>query len=155
MRFEQNIDMTGVRPDLDQYGALCFRGTLDGPEVLLITTRETKRWMIPKGWPISGLKPSKVAEREAWEEAGVVGRVKKKSFGSFIYDKVLNDGSEVRPIVGVFLLEVRRMRKRFPEMAERDAVWLKPTDAARRVEEPDLGRLLQKFARMIERAARR
>ncbi|TCL66318.1 NUDIX hydrolase [Rhizobium sp. BK251] len=128
-----------------QYGALCFRSTLDGPEVLLITTRETKRWMIPKGWPISGLKPRKVAEREAWEEAGVVGRVRRKPFGDFVYDKRLNDGSEVRPIVEVFLIEVRRCRKHFPEMAEREAMWLTPADAARRVEEPALGRLLLKF----------
>jgi 8-oxo-dGTP pyrophosphatase MutT (NUDIX family) len=133
---------------IQQYGALCFRYTVLGPEVLLITTRETKRWMIPKGWPISGLKPRKVAEREAWEEAGVIGRANKKPFGDFVYDKVLDDGSEVRPVVAVFLIEVRRQRKRFPEMAERLAAWLSPVDAAHRVDEPELERLILKFARL-------
>ncbi|MGR9222508.1 NUDIX hydrolase (plasmid) [Rhizobium leguminosarum] len=78
---------------IQQYGALCFRNTPNGPKVLLITTRETRRWMIPKGWPIPGLKPRKVAEREAWEEAGVIARAKKKPFGEFFYDKLMQDGS--------------------------------------------------------------
>ncbi|NKL37604.1 NUDIX domain-containing protein [Rhizobium leguminosarum bv. viciae] len=139
---------------IQQYGALCFRNTPKGPQVLLITTRETRRWMIPKGWPISGLKPRKVAEREAWEEAGVIGRAKKKPFGEFLYDKLMQDGTGARPVVAVFLLEVRRSRKRFPEMAQRDSVWLTPIEAARRVEEPDLERLLLKFGRMVERGGR-
>jgi 8-oxo-dGTP pyrophosphatase MutT (NUDIX family) len=110
--------------------------------------------MIPKGWPISGLKPRKVAEREAWEEAGVIGRAKKKPFGKFLYDKLMQDGSGARPVVAVFLLEVRRSRKRFPEMAQRASVWLTPSEAARRVDEPDLERLLLKFGRMVERGGR-
>ncbi|WP_426232209.1 NUDIX hydrolase [Pararhizobium sp. DWP3-4] len=150
MIIEHNTDVEVVLQKIQQYGALCFRATSAGPEVLLITTRRTKRWMIPKGWPISGLKPRRVAKLEAWEEAGVIGRVKKKCFGSFIYAKVLNDGSEVRPNVGVFLIKVRRMRKRFPEMAEREAVWLAPAAAAGRVTESDLKKLLLKFARLSE-----
>ncbi|MHC2568589.1 NUDIX hydrolase [Rhizobium leguminosarum] len=147
-------DIVVAPKPIQQYGALCFRNTPKGPKVLLITTRETRRWMIPKGWPISGLKPRKVAEREAWEEAGVIGRAKKKPFGEFFYDKLMQDGSGTRPLVAVFLLEVRRNRKRFPEMAERDSVWLTPVEAARRVEEPDLSRLLLKFGRMVERRGR-
>ena len=54
-----------------QYGALPYRYTKSGaPEILLVTTRQTKRWIIPKGWPIKGLKPAKSAAREAYEEAG-------------------------------------------------------------------------------------
>jgi 8-oxo-dGTP pyrophosphatase MutT (NUDIX family) len=59
------------QPQSQQIGAICMRSQADGPEVLMITTRETRRWMIPKGWPIDGLSPQEVAEREAWEEAGV------------------------------------------------------------------------------------
>ncbi|KAA0687373.1 DNA mismatch repair protein MutT [Neorhizobium sp. P12A] len=136
---------------IQQYGALCFRPTIQGPEVLLITTRETKRWMIPKGWPIVGLKPRKVAELEAWEEAGIIGRAYRKPFGDFAYDKRMADGSEVRPVVAVFLLEVVRQRKRFPEMTERPAAWLSPDDAAHRVAEAGLERLILRFGHFIER----
>jgi 8-oxo-dGTP pyrophosphatase MutT (NUDIX family) len=142
---------TTARP-IQQFGALCVRYTIEGPEVLLVTTRETKRWMIPKGWPMAGLKPRKVAEQEAWEEAGVVGRVKKLPIGDFVYDKVLGDGSKVRPTVAVFLLEVRRQWKRFPESAQRRTAWLTPLEASRLIDEPDLERLILKFGRSVRPA---
>jgi 8-oxo-dGTP pyrophosphatase MutT (NUDIX family) len=56
----------------------------------LVTTRRTKRWIIPKGWPIKGLKPSKTAAREAFEEAGVSGRVGAKPLGVFTYEKLID-----------------------------------------------------------------
>nr|WP_262928074.1 NUDIX hydrolase [Rhizobium cauense] len=119
-----------------------MRSQADGPEVLMITTRETRRWMIPKGWPINGLTPREVAEREAWEEAGVVGKVKRKPFGEFRYSKILADGRKIEPLVSVYLIKVRRRKKRFPEMAERNVIWMKPVEAARHVNEPDLRKLL-------------
>ena len=76
-----------------QYGALPYRFTVDAAlEILLVTTRQTKRWIVPKGWPIKGLKPAKSAAREAFEEAGVRGRVGARAIGHFTYDKIL-DGS--------------------------------------------------------------
>lgn len=134
-----------LKSPIRQYGALCVRNTSAGPEVLLITTRERGRWMIPKGWPIAGLKPRKVAEREAWEEAGVVGTAKKTLFGEFMYDKLLRDGQEVRPLVGVFLVKVRKKSKRYPEMAERNTIWVTPSEAAHRVDELELKQLLLKL----------
>ena len=72
-----------------QYGALPYRFTHDAAlEILLLTTRRSKRWIIPKGWPIKGLPPAKSAAREAFEEAGVRGRVGAKSIGLFPYDKI-------------------------------------------------------------------
>jgi 8-oxo-dGTP pyrophosphatase MutT (NUDIX family) len=66
-----------------QYGALPYRLDDGGSiKVLLVTSRETKRWIIPKGWPIKGLKPSKAAAREAYEEAGVRGRIAGRAFGN-------------------------------------------------------------------------
>ncbi|MEN9850080.1 MAG: hypothetical protein RL128_243, partial [Pseudomonadota bacterium] len=58
-----------------QYGALCWRMHRGKVEVLLITSRDTGRWVIPKGWPIDGLAPAQTAAREAWEEAGVEGDI--------------------------------------------------------------------------------
>src|ERR1700755_1994635 len=69
-----------------QFAALPFQIAPDGLRVLLLTSRETRRWIIPKGWPIRGMKPREVAAREAFEEAGLVGRVAgKRSIGSYNY----------------------------------------------------------------------
>ena len=103
-----------------QFGALCYRRTETGvTEILLITTRETKRWTIPKGWPVDGRKPHQVAEQEAWEEAGVVGYAKKRPYGSYVYLKRLSAGDRVQAVVDVNVLEVKRTRRRFPERGER------------------------------------
>lgn len=131
---------------VDQFGALCIRDTPAGSlEVLLITTRETKRWTIPKGWPIKGRKPHQVAEQEAWEEAGAVGRAAKRAVGAYDYIKRLADGEEVSATVDVHVLEVKRMKKRFPERRERKLKWLSPEKAARLVAEPRLQKLLRGF----------
>ena len=61
---------------LGSFGALPWRiGARGTREVMLLTSRETHRWVIPKGWPMKGRKPAEVASQEAYEEAGLVGRV--------------------------------------------------------------------------------
>ena len=132
----------------EQCGALCVRTTADGHlEVLLITTRQTRRWSIPKGWPIKGLAPHEVAEREAWEEAGVKGRAKRRVFGYYTYIKVLDDGRKCPSVVEVHLVDVRRMKKVFPESKERKLAWLRPHDAALLVDEPELKSLIRSLER--------
>ncbi|EPE96633.1 NUDIX hydrolase [Rhizobium grahamii] len=130
-----------------QMGAICYRRGDSGVEVLLITTRETGRWTIPKGWPIRGLKSHKAAEQEAWEEAGVKGRARRKVFGKFTYVKTLVTGVNVRATVDVHLLDVRRTRSRFPERGQRKLKWFRPLDAASRVDETELKILLSKVAK--------
>jgi 8-oxo-dGTP pyrophosphatase MutT (NUDIX family) len=79
-----------------QYAALPFRRKGKSPtEVLLVTSRETGRWIIPKGWPAKGKPPHKSAAREAREEAGVVGSVKRRPVGVFSYKKRLKSGKVV------------------------------------------------------------
>ncbi|RUM22195.1 NUDIX domain-containing protein [Rhizobium vallis] len=135
---------------IQQYGALCFRRTADdGVEVLLVTTRETGRWTIPKGWSIKGLAPHEVAEREAWEEAGVKGRAKKRVFGHFAYIKSLEDGREKPAFVEVHLLDVRGTKKRFPECEERKLAWMSPAEAASAVNEPELKSLLRRMEKHV------
>src|SRR3954470_23354950 len=76
-----------------QYAALPYRRRADGAmEILLVTSRETKRWVIPKGWPIKGRRPHVAAAREALEEAGLVGRVDKEPIGTYRYNKRLKNG---------------------------------------------------------------
>jgi hypothetical protein len=100
---------------LIQYGALPYREGRSGLEVLLVTSRETRRWIIPKGWPQSGLPPHRAAANEAFEEAGVVGKIGKKTIGSYWYDKTLESGAAVRCKVRVFPLRVTRQLKKWPE----------------------------------------
>jgi 8-oxo-dGTP pyrophosphatase MutT (NUDIX family) len=144
-----------------QVGALCFRKADDKVEVLLITTRRTGRWFIPKGWPMTGLDDFDAAAREAWEEAGVRGKVKKKVFGSITSKKTVQSHFSVPAVVDVYLLEVRQMRSKYPERRERDRRWLHPQQAAELVMDPELRSLLDRLARrlgsktspMIEQAA--
>ncbi|MBB6305459.1 NUDIX hydrolase [Rhizobium leucaenae] len=123
----------------EQVGAICYRPDGAGHiEVLLITTRETQRWTIPKGWPIKGLKAHEAAEREAWEEAGIKGKVKKKPIGYFTYLKVLEAGKSVPSLVQVHLLAVESQGDNFPEHGQRTTEWMPLPEAARRVREPEL-----------------
>ena len=83
---------------------------------LLVTTRQTKRWIIPEGWPIKGLKPAKSAAREAYEEAGIRGSVKTKAIGIFAHEKRSDeDGITIPCDVRVFPLLVKRQSKAWPE----------------------------------------
>lgn len=129
-----------------QAAALPWRRGEDGAvQVLLITSRETRRWVIPKGWPIKGLKAPKTAAREAMEEAGVEGEIAKK-IGVFHYDKRLGSGRLQRVRVGVYPLKVEIELDSWPEAHERVRLWTSPEDAASLVLEPELAELLRGFA---------
>lgn len=125
-----------------QYGALCWRMHRGKVEVLLITSRDTGRWMIPKGWPIAGLAPAETAAREAWEEAGVEGDIADDGLGVFDYDKTLGPKGSVPCSVEVFGLRVAELKGKFPEHKERRRKWFDFEKAARKVAEPELRALL-------------
>jgi 8-oxo-dGTP pyrophosphatase MutT (NUDIX family) len=128
-----------------QFGALCYRRKGGRTEVLLITSRETGRWVLPKGWPMAGLTPSEAARREAWEEAGVHGRMGTRCLGIYSYSKVLT-ATEAQPCaVAVFPLKVLRLDSDFPERRQRRRKWFALDAAAEKVEEPELSVLLRGF----------
>jgi 8-oxo-dGTP pyrophosphatase MutT (NUDIX family) len=129
-----------------QFAALPWRRGADGDvEVLLITSRETKRWVIPKGWPMDDRSPSGAAAQEAWEEAGVRGEVGEVPLGVYGYDKKLK--GERRPmVVTVFPLKVHELHDKWPEKSERERCWTTPGDAASKVAEPELAAILRRFA---------
>ena len=129
-----------------QVAALCWRLRKCLIEVLLITSRETGRWVIPKGWPITGLSGAEAAAREAWEEAGVRGRVQDNPLGAYLYDKVTQAALSQRCSVAVYGLKVDTLKTRFPEAAERRRAWFSPGKAAGLVAEPDLRALLTTIA---------
>ena len=110
--------------------------------VLMVTSRDTGRWVMPKGWEMDGKKPWAAAEIEALEEAGAEGRISKKPIGSYRYDKILGDGQTVRCRVTVYPMLVERLKRNWKERSERKRRWFRPDAAARRVAEPDLAKLL-------------
>ena len=128
-----------------QIGALPFRFDDGQLRVMLITSRESRRWVIPKGWPMRGLKPHRAAEREAYEEAGLKGHIGKVAVGVYAYEKRLANGLAVPCEVSVFPLQVTSQRKRWPEMGQRDGRWLSPGEAAELVQEEGLQHLLRGF----------
>ncbi len=129
-----------------QYAALCYRlGKDGGAEVLLITSRDTGRWVIPKGWPIAGKSAAASAAREAFEEAGAEGEIGEDCIGLYSYAKVLGPDS-LRPcVVAVYPLHVLRMAEKFPEAGQRRLRWFSPKKAATKVAEPELAELLAGF----------
>jgi 8-oxo-dGTP pyrophosphatase MutT (NUDIX family) len=135
-----------------QYGALCWRmapaqaGDGDkGLEVLLITSRDTGRWIIPKGWPMQGLAPEAAAAQEAWEEAGVQGETDPVCLGRYGYQKCLSVTAQVPCAVAVYGLRVADLATTYPEVRERRREWFTAAEAAERVDEPDLARLIAAF----------
>ncbi|MBY5529374.1 NUDIX hydrolase [Rhizobium leguminosarum] len=132
---------------LQQYGAVCFRylGDEDKVEILLVTSRQSRRWVIPKGWPMRRKKPFETAATEAWEEAGVQGSVRKKPIGRYTYLKELGPDVVSPCMVDLFQIEVERLTDDFKERGERVLVWVSPDEAARRVRELELKSLLVSF----------
>jgi 8-oxo-dGTP pyrophosphatase MutT (NUDIX family) len=133
-----------------QYAALPFRRRGAMIEVLLITSRDTGRWIIPKGWPIAGLSPQEAAAREAYEEAGLVGRITDQAIGRFHYDKRLEDGSSVSCAVEVFALKVEDQMPTWLEQDERQTRWFALAEAAEAVQERDLQELIRGLAERLE-----
>ncbi len=128
-----------------QYGALVYRINNDKTQVMLITSRRSQRWILPKGWPIKGLKPHQAAAQEAWEEAGIRGKVSKRPCGLYTYPKELPGGKIAPCTVILFPLEARKIFGSFPEIGERRRKWISPKKAAARIANRDLARLIQKF----------
>jgi 8-oxo-dGTP pyrophosphatase MutT (NUDIX family) len=133
-------------PPERQVAALCWRKEKGRKEVLLITSRDTGRWIVPKGWPIKGLSDAESALREAWEEAGVRAEADHaRPAGQFFYDKALEDGSVI-PIVA-YLYKVRLrdgdLAGQYPEAGQRKRVWVPAKKAAKMVQEPELKKILR------------
>ena len=123
------------RRRIDQCGAICCRVERGGRlSVLLITSRDTGRWVIPKGYLERKEKPYRCAQREALEEAGIIGKVRKRPLGYYTYVK----DHETPLTVSVHLLRLKDEVNQFSERAQRQKIWISPAEAALLVEEPEL-----------------
>ncbi|HEY1614424.1 MAG TPA: NUDIX hydrolase [Rhizomicrobium sp.] len=129
-----------------QYAALPYRVKDSATEILLVTSKHNRRWIVPKGWPIEGQLPQDSAAREALEEAGVSGDVESVALGFFHYFKTLKRNLIIPCKVDVFALRVTRCRKNWSESSARQRRWHSIDDAVAAVIEPQLRLLIRKFA---------
>ena len=127
-----------------QFGALCWRVRKNKLQMLLVTTRRTRRWVVPKGWPMDGATPAESAAAEAFEEAGVRGEVSERCVGIFTYTKEMSDG-DLPCVVAVFPIHAGTILDDWPEKDMRRRRWLTPRKAAALVQEPELARILLDF----------
>lgn len=130
---------------LIQYGVIPLRRTVEGVvELLLITSRETRRWVVPRGNPMLGKSPAEAAAQEAYEEAGISGRTEPEPLGRYRYEKRRRDGRTVEAEVLLFRMEVEKVADRWPEMSERERRWFGVEEAAVAVHESELAELIRR-----------
>jgi len=132
-----------------QVAALPWRvDAVAGLQILLVSSRETRRWVIPKGWPMKGKTNAQAAAQEAYEEAGLDGRIESRPIGEYPYLKRLKSGA-ARPVtVDVYPLEVTGEHAIWPEKGQRTLKWMSPVEAALAVQEPELRDLIARFAKV-------
>lgn len=140
---KQAVEQAKKGKIIRQVAAIPFRQGADGGiDVMLVTSRQTQRFIVPKGWPMPGKSGRKAATIEAREEAGVIGKTLKQPAGSYSYWKRL-EASFARVNVTVYLLAVSEELTRWPESRTRQRAWLKAEDAATLIDEPELATLLK------------
>jgi len=129
-----------------QVAALPWRGEGDDLRILLVSSRETRRWVIPKGWPMKDKTDFAAAAQEAYEEAGLDGVISERAIGEYEYLKKLKSGAARLVKVDVFPMQVTGEHATWPEKGQRTLDWMTPVEAALAVQEPDLRDLIARFA---------
>lgn len=146
------MDASNKRDVRTQFAALCYRVQNNEAQVLLVTSRQRQRWIIPKGWPQEGATPAEAAATEAYEEAGVTGKAFNICLGIYSYTKLMEDEDDLPCAVSVFPVKVKKMLKTYPEAKERRRKWFSIAKAASKVREPELRKILKHFdPKLLER----
>lgn len=136
-----------LEADARQVAALPYKRTKKGAfKFLIMTSRGTRRFIVPKGWPMKRLRDHDAAAREAFEEAGLLGKISRHPIGVFLYWKRLKRTFKLIE-VDLFPLRVTRQAKKWPEKGERDMAWLQAEDAILLLDEPRLKTLIRNFVR--------
>lgn len=140
-----SVDIKDKKDVRTQFAALCYRVVSNKTQILMISSRGTGRWVIPKGWPKDGHTPEECALAEAWEEAGISGKVTGGCLALYSYIKEI-DGEESLPCaVMVYPVKVSGQSDDFPEAGQRKTKWVSPKRASNLVNEPELSHLLRQF----------
>jgi len=146
--------LLGGLPPRVQVAALPWRALDQGDsEVMLVTSRGTGRWVLPKGWPEKREFLYEAAAREAAEEAGVTGTIAPEAIGRFYYGKTLPSGLNWRCEVRVFPLHVEEIADKWPERKHRTRRWFSTQEAASLVDEADLAELIAGFSHNPRKSA--
>lgn len=140
-----NLESASKSDVRTQFAALCFREKKDRVQVLLITSRGSGRWIIPRGWPMDNKTPSQAALIEAWEEAGVKGKGYDQSLGLYAYTREVGEAGPTPCVAMVYPVKVKSLEKTYPEKGQRKRKWLSRKKAAARVDEPELARIIREF----------
>lgn len=125
-----------------QVAALPFILHGDALHICLITSRETGRWVLPKGWPKTNKQNHLMARIEAEEEAGLLGTISSHCIGTYQYRKKLHIFASVTCCVEIYPFHVTHQNIRWPEETQRDLLWTSLEDAQALVEEPELREIL-------------
>lgn len=138
-----------VKPARLQIAALCCRMDEQEPEILLVSTRDTGRLILPKGWPEADMPAFETALLEAYEEAGVIGKADHRPLGSFRSYKGLASGLKLRTKVLVFKVEFESQVDNFPELGQRKRIWMPVSEAIEKADEPALRRFLKRHRNQL------
>jgi 8-oxo-dGTP pyrophosphatase MutT (NUDIX family) len=143
---QQEIVLGGAaKTDLrTQFAALCYRIKNEKVQFCLVTSRRSGRWIVPKGWPMNGQTPMDAAATEAFEEAGVRGKIEPRPIGVFSYYKV-HSKNELPCIAVVYPLKVKKVFRTWPERKERNRKWLSRKKAAALVDDAELSQIILRF----------
>jgi 8-oxo-dGTP pyrophosphatase MutT (NUDIX family) len=129
-----------------QFAALCWRVRRGKVQVLLITSRRRKRWIVPKGWPMDGKTPAQCAAVEAWEEAGVVGAASDTCIGVYSYARTRDEEEAFPCLAMLYPIKVKSLKKKFPEVKDRRRKWVSRKKAAKMVPHKELAKLIIGFS---------
>lgn len=129
-----------------QFAALCYRVKKGKVQILLVTSRRSKRWIAPKGWPMEGKTPAASALCEAWEEAGVIGQAEERCLGVYCYEKTVSGQDDLSCMAMLYPVAVKALAKKYPEVGQRRRRWVSRKKAAGMVAEPDLALLIRRFS---------
>lgn len=128
-----------------QFAALCYRTVKQELQICLVTSRNTQRWILPKGWPMHNQTPAQAAATEAWEEAGLTGKAFDICLGVYTYTKRTKAGG-LPVAVLVYPVRVRNVHSEWPEAHQRKRRWMTPQKAARKLREPALKQIVAGFS---------
>ncbi len=128
-----------------QFAALCYRVRRGKVQVLLVTSRGSKRWIVPKGWPMEGKTPAASALQEAWEEAGVTGKPDGTCLGVYSYAKDVGQDDDLPCLAMLYPVAVKSLAKKYPERGQRRRRWVSRKRAAKMVSERELARMMLDF----------
>ncbi|MFD2739164.1 NUDIX hydrolase [Sulfitobacter aestuarii] len=128
-----------------QFAALCYRMRRGKVQILLVTSRRAKRWIVPKGWPMPDKTPAASALQEAWEEAGVRGRAEESCLGVYSYRKGQPGSEDLACAAMLYPVKVASLARQYPESGQRRRIWVSRKKAARMVGQAELARLIAGF----------